>query len=463
MWCDVVSCHLMWCDFLCCVLSRDAMWCHVMCSHVMSITCCEVMRCNGMRSHEFVMRCGWLRCHFVWFEVVILRGEVDELVIRTNYKVLQVLHSTTRYYKVLHSTTPVLLCTTKYYSSTTKYYKVLLQYYKVLLQYYSVLQSTTPVLPRPTPVLLCAAKYYSGTTKYYSSTTLYYKVLLQYYYLHCAEQQVSSSRVTEYCPCHVKWLSWLMPVAYETSFTMREATGVINQRHQVLPCREKWLASLIPMPYQTSFTISRATGLTLQPHQTLRLPRKMTHMIDPRHRWNAQSNRHHPPTSRNSAPATPNCTRKSKRNLPKTVEASFRVRGRFDHDPAMIRAWNCKTEPARSPSLLFSPGNAFCSANYNISRSGYLAKFHRILRLPRKVTLQHHQMLCVPPKVALQHHQILRLPRKVTQQHHQMLCLPRKMTRMIDLRHIWNLAEQQDSPSNVTNYCARHAILHSKI
>ena len=70
------------------------------------------------------------------------------------YKVL------VQYYSVLQSTSPVLLCTTKYYSSTTLYYTV-------LLQYYSVLQSTTPVL-------LC-------TTKYYSSTTLYYKVLLQYY------------------------------------------------------------------------------------------------------------------------------------------------------------------------------------------------------------------------------------------------------------------------------------------
>ena len=39
-------------------------------------------------------------------------------------------------------------------------------YYKVLLQYYSVLQSTTPVL-------VC-------TTKYSSSTGLYYKVLLEY-------------------------------------------------------------------------------------------------------------------------------------------------------------------------------------------------------------------------------------------------------------------------------------------
>ena len=47
-----------------------------------------------------------------------------------------------QYYSVLQSTTPVLLCTTKYYSrkyysGTTPYYKVLLQ--KVLLQYYSVL------------------------------------------------------------------------------------------------------------------------------------------------------------------------------------------------------------------------------------------------------------------------------------------------------------------------------------
>ena len=42
------------------------------------------------------------------------------------------------------------------------------------LQYYSVLQSTTPVLLCTTPVLL-------RTTKYYSSTTLYYKELLQYY------------------------------------------------------------------------------------------------------------------------------------------------------------------------------------------------------------------------------------------------------------------------------------------
>ena len=61
-----------------------------------------------------------------------------------------------QYYSVLQSTTPVLLCTTKYYSRNyLEYYKVLLQkvllqYYRVLVQYYSVLQSTTPVLLRAT-------------------------------------------------------------------------------------------------------------------------------------------------------------------------------------------------------------------------------------------------------------------------------------------------------------------------
>ena len=123
-----------------------------------------------MRSYEFVMRCGWLRCYVVWLEGVVWGELEDDLVIRTT-QIYSVLHSTTlllqyysvllQYYSVLQSTTPapVLLRTTKYYSGTTPYYKV-------LLQYYSVLQSTTPVL-------LC--------TTYYSSTNLYYKVLLQYY------------------------------------------------------------------------------------------------------------------------------------------------------------------------------------------------------------------------------------------------------------------------------------------
>ena len=208
----------------------------------------------------------WLvaRCHVMWWDVVwlhLMYYSSTTLYYKVLLQYYSVLHSTT---PVLQSTTPVLLCTTKYYSSTTPYYTVLLQYYKVLLQYYSVLQSTTPVP-------LC-------TTKYYSNTTLYYKVLLlvlQSAHLQGAEQQVSPSNLTKYCACHAKWLSWLIFVTYGTSFTMRGATGI-----------------------------------TLQPHQILRLPRKMTLMIDLRHIWNfvynARSNRHHPPTSPNTAPATQN-------------------------------------------------------------------------------------------------------------------------------------------------------------
>ena len=80
--------HLMRCNGLCCVMSRDA------------------MRCHG-----------------------------DELYYSSTtlyYKVLL------QYYSVLQillCTTPVLPCTTKYYSSTTLYYSSTTLYYKVLLQY----------------------------------------------------------------------------------------------------------------------------------------------------------------------------------------------------------------------------------------------------------------------------------------------------------------------------------------
>ena len=303
-----------------------------------------------------------------------------------------------QYYSVLQSTTPVLLCTTQCYSSTTLYYTVLLKYYTVLPQYYTVLLQYYSVLQSTTPVLLCTTKYYKVllqyysvlqstnpvvlcTTKYYSSTTLYYKVLIQYYskvllryysvlqsttpvlvcttkyllnalshmkrylqcaeeqesasnfskyilrlprkmtlminplhtwnaiynartnkchcpnspntapatkneshdwslshmkrYLQCAEQQVSLSKLTKYCACHEKWISWLILVTHETLFTMRGLTSVIVQTHQIL-----------------------------------RLPRKMNLMIDPCHTWNAiynaRSNKCHCPNSPNTAPATKN-------------------------------------------------------------------------------------------------------------------------------------------------------------
>ena len=241
-------------------------------------------------------------------------------------------------------------------------------------------------------------------------------------YLQCAEEQASPANLTKYCACHAKWLSWLIFVTYETSFTMRGATGITLQPHQILrlprksalqnlseilrerlkrqfqcaadstmirtwsdhelvishppvrrgyfalrlstqispntapatksdtprspntapatkndshdrypwhmkrhlqcaeqqaspsnltkycACHGKRISSLILVTYETSFTMRGATSITLQPHQILRLPLKMILMIDIRDIWNviynARSNKHHPPTSPNTAPAT---------------------------------------------------------------------------------------------------------------------------------------------------------------
>ena len=205
-------------------------------------------------------------------------------------------------------------------------------------------------------------------------------------HLQCAEQQESPSNLTKYCACHAKGVSWLICITYETSFTMRKATGITLQPHQILrlprkrnvmidpslewnviynaqsnrhhlptspktapatqkechdwsfsrmkrhlqcaqqqaspcnltkycACHAKGMTVLFLLTYETSFTMRGATGISLQPHQILRLPRQRSLMIDLHHIWNviynARSNRHQPPTSPNTAPATQNCTPKS--------------------------------------------------------------------------------------------------------------------------------------------------------
>ena len=53
-------------------------------------------------------------------------------------------------------------------------------------------------------------------------------------YLQCAEQQRCLSNIAKYCACHANWLAWLSRVTYETLFTMRGATEVTLQHHQIL-------------------------------------------------------------------------------------------------------------------------------------------------------------------------------------------------------------------------------------
>ena len=223
-----------------------------------------------------------------------------------------VLQSTTPYYKKLLCTTPVLPCTTKYHSSTILYYSSTTLYYKVLLQYYPVLQSTSWLirityetsftmrgatkgslqlqqilrLPRKMNIMIDPHRiwnviYNAQSHRHHLPTSPNTATQNESHdwstshmkrHLQCAEQQSTPSDLTKYCACHAKWISWLIHITFETSFTMRGATGI-----------------------------------NLQPHQILRLPRKRSAMIDPHHIWNvnnARRNRPQPPTSPNTAPAT---------------------------------------------------------------------------------------------------------------------------------------------------------------
>ena len=76
-------------------------------------------------------------------------------------------------------------------------------------------------------------------------------------HLQCAEQQVSRSNLTKYCACHAERLTYLIIITYETSFTMRGATAV-----------------------------------TIQPHQILRLSHRKTHILSPRHIWTLNKHNH---------------------------------------------------------------------------------------------------------------------------------------------------------------------------
>ena len=149
------------------------------------------------------------------------------------------------------------------------------------------------------------------------------------------------------------------------------------------------------------------TSVIVLTHQILRLPRKMNLMIDPWHKWNviynARSNMRHSPNSPNTAPATKNdrpkeiCWKRMKRHFQCAADPTM-IREWSDHDPTMKPSVR---NPPRNRGSFSRPPRAFCIEKYNISRSGYHSKFYRILRLPRKVTLQLHQILRLPRKVTL--------------------------------------------------------------
>ena len=204
----------------------------------------------------------------------------------------------------------------------------------------------------------CHEKWRSKITKYCPCHEKWIETLLNCYFtelllyrrrhFQCAEQQDSSSNGTKYCTCHVKWLSWLVSVTYEASFTTRGATGLIFQCHQIL-----------------------------------HLPRKMTLVIDVRHIWdviyNARSNRTHPPTSPNIAPATLNdshdwCPSHMKRHLQ-----------RAEQQDSSSNVTKYCTSHVKWLSWLMSV--AYETSFTMHGATGLIFQCHQILHLPRKMTL----------------------------------------------------------------------------
>ena len=245
----------------------------------------------------------------------------------------------------------------RYYSSTTLYCKV-------LFQYYSVLQSTTPVL---------------------LSTTQYYNVLLQYY-------SVLQS-ITLYCKGLLQYDS------------------VLQSTTPVLLCTTKYYSSTtlyykVLLQYY-SVLHSTTTSTTLY--------YKAAFMIDVRRIWNviynARSNRSHPPTSRNTAPATQNdCDDWSASHMKHHLQ------------------W---AEQQESQSIF----TKYCTCHAKWMPS--------VIRVTYETSFP------------------MRGASKVTLQTHQLLRLPRKMNLMIDPRHTWNVIYNARSnrvdASNFTKYCACHA------
>ena len=207
---------------------------------------------------------------------------------------------------------------------------------------------------------------------------------------YCACHEKWHLHFTKYCACHEKW--------HDLHFT------------QYCACHEKWHSSLILFTHETLFTMRGVTSVIVQSHQILRLPRKMT----------VQNLKEI-------------CWKRMKRHFQCAADPRM-IRPWSDHDPRMKPSVR---NPPRNRGYLSRPPRAFCIEKYNISRSGYHSKFHRILRLPRKVTLALHQILRLPRTVTLALHPILRLPRKVTLELHQILRLPRKVT--LELHQILRL------------------------
>ena len=166
-------------------------------------------------------------------------------------------------------------------------------------------------------------------------------------HLQCAEQQVSRSNLTKYCACHAERLTYLVLITYETSFTLRGATGV-----------------------------------TIQPHQILRLPRKIALQNFWQNLWK-QMKRHFQcgddPRMIRAWSDHENANRNPPRN-----------RGYFSSSP---RAFSIEKYNVSRP-ILHSNIHQVLRLRRKVT-----LELHQVLHLPRNVRLEPHQMLPLPRKM----------------------------------------------------------------
>ena len=85
----------------------------------------------------------------------------------------------------------------------------------------------------------------------------------------CTCHQKWHLKFTKGCTCHEKW-----HLSFTKRCTCHEKSHLNLNKY--CACHAKWFDCLILVTNETSFTIRGATGVPLQPHQILRLPRKMT-------------------------------------------------------------------------------------------------------------------------------------------------------------------------------------------
>ena len=166
--------------------------------------------------------------------------------------------------------------------------------------------------------------------------------------------------------------------------TMRGATRVSLQLQQVLRLPRKMTLMINPLHTWNAIYNARVTSVIVQTHQILRLPRKMNLMIDPCHTWNAiynaRSNKCHCPNSPNTAPATKNESHDwSLSHMKRYLQCAEQ-----QVSLSKLTKYCACHEKWISWLILVTYETLFTMRG----ATSVIVQTHRILRLPRKMTLQ---------------------------------------------------------------------------